>query len=375
MNIAKAALGSFAAGAALMYFTDPGRGKRRRAILRDKVTAGLRDVAHEFDKAGRDLRNRSQGLASTVWRVRSRPEADEPVIEERVRATLGRVIDHPHGVAVSAERGGRVILTGPVREREVDELVRRVKSIQGVKEVINRLEVRAQEPRNGRRGMPRQTWTPAVRVGAATLGATALMSSRRGDGLPRLVGTLAGSVLLARAVSNRGWRDLAGIGGRRTVEFDKTIHILAPVEEVFAFWALVENFPRFMSHLREVKDLGGGRSHWVAEGPGGVPISWDAELTEYKRNQRLAWRSVAGSDVKTEGVVKFREDRDGGTVVAIHMCYCPPAGVIGHGVAWLFGADPKSEIDDDLVRLKSLLEIGKTRAHGATVRREEFAGV
>ena len=73
MNIAKVALGSFAAGATWMYFSDPNRGKRRRVIVRDKVNAGLRDVARELDKAGRDLRNRSHGLASAVRSLVTRP--------------------------------------------------------------------------------------------------------------------------------------------------------------------------------------------------------------------------------------------------------------------------------------------------------------
>jgi uncharacterized membrane protein len=184
---------------------------------------------------------------------------------------------------------------------------------------------------------------------------------------------MAGSALLTRAVTNRGWRDIVGFGGKRTVRLEKSLHILAPVEEVFSFWSRVENFPRFMTHLKEVRDLGGGRSHWVAEGPGGVAVSWDAEIVDFKKNEMLSWRSINGSTVNTEGVVKFSKSRDGGTTVQIRMCYCPPAGVLGHGVAWLFGADPKSEMDDDLARLKSLLEIGKTRARGSAVRREEFA--
>ena len=40
------------------------------------------------------------------------------------------------------------------------------------------------------------------------------------------------------------------------VEFDKAIHIQAPVEEVFAFWSDYQKFPCFMSHLKEVHDLG-----------------------------------------------------------------------------------------------------------------------
>jgi uncharacterized membrane protein len=355
-----------------MYFADPNRGKRRRVIVRDKVNAGLRDVGRELDKARRDLRNRSQGLAASVRNLARRSHPDLEVIEERVRSAMGRVVSHPHAIHVAVEPGGRVTLEGPVMERELGDLLQRARGVQGVKEVVNRLEVRHEEGRNGRRAA-RQTWTPALRVGAAALGATAMASSRRGDGLPRLIGTMAGGALLARAVTNRGLRDMVGWGGKRGVQLNKTVHILAPVEEVFGFWSRFENFPRFMSHLKEVRELGGGRSHWVAEGPGGMPISWDAEITEYKKNQILGWKSVPGSSVNTEGVVRFSEDRSGGTTVMIRMSYCPPAGVLGHGVAWLFGADPKSEMDDDLVRLKSLMEIGKTRAHGATVRREEFA--
>jgi uncharacterized membrane protein len=77
--------------------------------------------------------------------------------------------------------------------------------------------------------------------------------------------------------------------------------------------------------------------------------------------------------VHTEGVVRFAPASDGGTRISIHMHYSPPAGVLGHGLARVFGADPKSEMDDDLVRLKSLLEIGKTRAHGTTVWRDDLA--
>jgi len=127
-----------------------------------------------------------------------------------------------------------------------------------------------------------------------------------------------------------------------------------------------------MSHLKEVRPKN-GRSHWVAAGPAGISISWDAEITEQRPNQLLAWSSVPSSTIRTEGRVRFDTEPDGRTRVSIRMSYCPPAGVLGHAVACLFGADPKSEMDDDLVRLKSLLEVGKTRAHGVPVTREQVA--
>jgi uncharacterized membrane protein len=382
MRVIKAAAGGFVAGVAAMYFTDPDRGRRRRVIVRDKVNANWRDVMREFDKAGRDLRNRSQGVASAVRSMTSRAEWDEPVIEERVRSSMGRAVSHPHAISVKVEPDGRVVLEGPVLEHEVPYLLKRVRSVAGVKEVINLLEVHQEpgtlaslqggRPRGRHSDFARESWTPALRFAAAAAAGAAFYQSASKGGLWRLPCAAIGWGLLLRAVSNRSLAQLFGIRGARAVEIDKTVHIVAPVAEVFAFWSKVENFPRFMAHLKEVRDLGGGKSHWVAAGLAGLSVSWEAEITDSKKDQRLAWRSVPGSLIDTEGVVRFDPTPDGGTRVAIRMAYSPPAGVFGHGVAWLFGADPKTEIDEDLVRLKSLLEIGKTRAHGSTVWREEF---
>jgi uncharacterized membrane protein len=40
------------------------------------------------------------------------------------------------------------------------------------------------------------------------------------------------------------------------------------------------------------------------------------------------------------------------------MSYTPPAGAIGHGLALLLGADPKSQMDEDLARMKAFIERG-----------------
>jgi uncharacterized membrane protein len=280
------------------------------------------------------------------------------------------------------EQGGRVTLDGPVLKREVEALLKRVWAVSGVKQVIDRMDVRSEpggmaalqggRPRGGRAENVKGSWSPAVRVGAGALAGTALLASSRNDGPLRVAGAVAGGALLARALGNRGWRQIVGARGTRTIDLNKSIHILAPIEEVYAFWSRFANFPKFMSHLKEVRDLGDGRSHWVAEGPAGVSISWDAEITDMKKNERLAWKSVSGSTVDTGGVVRFTPAKDGGTQVSICMSYTPPAGFLGHSLAWLFGADPKREMDDDLMRLKSLLEYGKTRAHGSTVWRDQL---
>jgi uncharacterized membrane protein len=142
---------------------------------------------------------------------------------------------------------------------------------------------------------------------------------------------------------------------RRTVDIQKTLFVGAPVERVYSFWTDYENFPLFMSSVREVQDLGGGRSHWVVSGPGGVPIEWDSVLTEQIPGESIAWRSRPGSMLENAGAVRFAPD-GAGTRVDLRFCYNPPAGGAGQAVAELLGADPRAKLNEDLGRLKALLE-------------------
>jgi uncharacterized membrane protein len=148
---------------------------------------------------------------------------------------------------------------------------------------------------------------------------------------------------------------------------------MAPVEAVYAFWSRYENFPRFMSHVREVTLGADGRAHWVVAGPGGIPVEFDTEETRHEPNEAIAWRTVPNSQVAHAGLVRFTTHADGSTGVDVRMAYNPISGALGHLVASLFGADPRRAMDDDLARFKSLLEEGKTVVDGQTVRRDEAA--
>jgi uncharacterized membrane protein len=151
---------------------------------------------------------------------------------------------------------------------------------------------------------------------------------------------------------------------RRTVDIQKTLFIDAPPGRVYDFWTDYENFPLFMSNVREVRDLGGGRSLWVVRGPGGVPIEWQAVLTEQVPGEMLAWRSRPGSMLENAGAVRFSREGEG-TRVDLRLCYSPPAGGAGRAVAELLGADPRAKLNEDLGRLKSLLEgADRSETHG-----------
>jgi uncharacterized membrane protein len=172
---------------------------------------------------------------------------------------------------------------------------------------------------------------------------------------------IGGFGLLARAATNLDTKRLVGIGARRrAVDLQKTITIDAAPEDVYAFWAAYENFPRFMSRVLEVRPSARpGQSHWTVAGPGGVPIEFDAEVTQEIPNQVLAWRTVEGSIVGHAGFVRFEPAPYERTRLHIRMSYNPPGGWFGHGLAKAFGVDPKSSLDADLVRMKTLVETGR----------------
>jgi len=141
------------------------------------------------------------------------------------------------------------------------------------------------------------------------------------------------------------------------IAVQKTIYVAAPVGEVYAFWTDYQNFPRFMHNVREVRVDGAG-SHWVVAGPAGVPVQWDSRIVELEPNALPRWCSSPGSALKHEGCVRFEGSR-AGTRVTVQLRYVPSGGAFGHAVASLFGADPKSEMDADLLRTKSMIETGR----------------
>src|SRR5688572_18065714 len=87
----------------------------------------------------------------------------------------------------------------------------------------------------------------------------------------------------------------AALSGAKGLHVREAIRVELPIEDVYRFWRRLENLPRFMSHLHSVTEYPSGRSHWVAAGPAGLQVEWDAEIINEVENQILAWRSLPGS--------------------------------------------------------------------------------
>lgn len=368
MSLAAAAL---AAGAGAAFLFDPRSGRRRRALLRDQVNRAAH-LSQEFaGKATRDMRQRARGIYSEARAMR-RQDADDRVIAERVRATLGRLTSHPGPIYVTCSEGV-VRLRGDVLRGEVGAVVRGVERVRGVQGVLNDLRVHehpgrisslqgAGVPRSSPRFEYLQTnWSPAPRLLAGAVGAAMLASglSRRspiGYGL-----AAAGGALLVRSIINRPLTHVAGVraNGEDAIHVQKTIEIYAEPEEVYSCWRDLECFPRFMSHVRDVYQIDDTHYRWTVDGPAGMPVAFDSEITADEPGELIAWRSSANSRVvQTSGVVHFEPTSYGGTRVHLRMSYLPVGSWMGHSIALLFGRDPKRQLDEDLLRFKTYIESG-----------------
>lgn len=181
----------------------------------------------------------------------------------------------------------------------------------------------------------------------------------------------AGAGLIARGVTGRSAlyraahidtrdsdtrRRLAGEGG---IHVTRAVLINRPLHDVYAYWRDLRNLPRFMSHLLEVTPLNGTHSHWVAKGPAGKRVEWDAEIINEVEDKVIGWQSLPGSDVASAGSVNFRARRGWGTEVHVHLQYEPILGRPAAWLAWLLGADPAHTIREDLRHLKEHLEAGE----------------
>jgi hypothetical protein len=204
-----------AAGAGLMYLLDPDGGRRRRARVRDQLVRAAHRTGDAVDATSRDVSNRARGVVAELRSRLVNVEVSDGVLHERVRARIGSVVGHA-GAIEAGVVDGRVSLRGPVLAGDVDRLVRRVRSVPGVREVINQLDVHDEpggvpglqgHPRPPRRGevfeLMQSNWSPTARLFAGLAGsAMALWGARRLD-LPGILLMAGGAVLLVRGVRNQ----------------------------------------------------------------------------------------------------------------------------------------------------------------------------
>ena len=161
---------------------------------------------------------------------------------------------------------------------------------------------------------------------------------------------------------------VASVGRGQGIKVEQSVTINRPVLEVYRFWRNFENLPRFMDHLESVTVIDETRSRWIAKGPAGTRVEWDAVIHNEVDDELIAWRSLPGSEVNNAGSVHFTPTASGtGTEVRVVLSYEPPAGKVGAAFAKLLGEEPSKQVEDDLRRFKQVMDsadiVSGARAH------------
>ena len=232
MNRAIGLLTAAGVGAGMMYLFDPDRGKRRRALVRDKAEHVSKIATAAAGKTQRDVRNHLLGACAELESLFRTEEVSDDVLEARVRSKLGRIVSHPHAIEVKAVEGV-VILAGPILANEVHPLLDTVIVVNGVKNIDNRLdihecaaEVPALQGRRKRQGKRfRTNWSPTTRLLAGATGGALTIYGLKRRGVVGSTLSSFGVAVVTRALTNLDSRRLVGLDGPvKAIDTDKPVN-------------------------------------------------------------------------------------------------------------------------------------------------------
>lgn len=194
---------------------------------------------------------------------------------------------------------------------------------------------------------PRGSLIGAIGVGVA-VGAVALLAMRLASSSSPPSDSAPGRT------SRKGpWFGKYAVTGR-------SVTINRPRHELFTFWRDFQNLPKFMENVKSVEPTGEKSAVWTIAAPLGRKVEVETEIVEERPDELIAWRSVPGSDIDTEGRIRFSDAPGGrGTIVTAIVAYKPPAGELGRLIAKLFQREPEVQGRRELKRFKMLMETGE----------------
>jgi uncharacterized membrane protein len=131
---------------------------------------------------------------------------------------------------------------------------------------------------------------------------------------------------------------------------EQSIELDVPVSTAYNQWTQFEEFPSFMHGVKEVRQLDDTHLHWVAE-IGGQREEWDAEITEQRPDERIAWKATGGKS--NAGVVTFHRLDDQHSQITLQLEWESEGFIEKLGSA--IGQDDR-QVKDDLERFKKLVE-------------------
>jgi uncharacterized membrane protein len=131
---------------------------------------------------------------------------------------------------------------------------------------------------------------------------------------------------------------------------EQSIDVAVPVRTAYNQWTQFEDFPRFMEGVEEVRQIDDTHLHWRTK-VGGREQSFDAQITEQRPDERIAWTATRG--IEQAGVVTFHRVADGHTRIMLQL-EAEPEGTaekVGDALGVL-----KRRVQGDLERFRELIE-------------------
>ena len=189
---------------------------------------------------------------------------------------------------------------------------------------------------------------------ASTLGQKLAEGARQGLGGG---GGLAGKALSKLTGGGEGGGEGDGSGGKKTrrLPIQRWTDVAVPVEKAYQAWTKFDQYPQFMHRVLNVECKDRDKISWQEK----IWFSsreWEGEITERRKNDRIAWKTKSG--MSHRGIVSFHKIGDNLTRVMIDMEF-EPNGMIekmASGMRFV-----KRAVQADLARFKAYVEMDDAR--------------
>jgi len=185
---------------------------------------------------------------------------------------------------------------------------------------------------------------------AAKMGKQAM--GKMTEGSSGVAGKVAGSVVS---------KVTGGGGGKgkktRRLPIQRWTDVAVPVDKAYEAWTQWEEWPKFMHRVLEVKpDEEDDNKIHVSEKIWFWTREWDSEITEQRKNDRIAWKTDGG--MQHSGVVSFHKLDDNLTRVMVDMDFLPTGMIekMASGMRFV-----KRAVQSDLARFKAYVEFGDAK--------------
>src|SRR4051794_16538132 len=144
-------------------------------------------------------------------------------------------------------------------------------------------------------------------------------------------------------------------GKTRRLPIQRWTDVAVPVDKAYRAWTQFEEFPNFMHRVLEVKKEDDNKIHW-REKIWFSTREWDGEITERRKNDRIAWKSVSGT--QHSGVISFHKLDANLTRVLVTLDFVPTGMMekMASGMRFV-----KRAVQADLARFKAYVEFGDVK--------------